>query len=59
MANYLKMAKIGAILTLKEQGWSQRRIAGKLDIHPGTVAKYICLSGKDLKPVKAPIDTQP
>ena len=54
MANYLKMAKVSAILTLKEHGWSQRRIARELGIHPDTVSRYIRLSVKDPKPAKAP-----
>ena len=53
MANYLKMAKVSAILTLKEHGWSQRRIARELGIHPDTVGRYVNLSGVDSKPVKA------
>ena len=44
MANYLKMAKASAILTLKEHGWSQRRIARELGIHPDTVGKYVHLT---------------
>ena len=32
MANYLKMANVSAILTLKEHGWSQRRIARELGV---------------------------
>lgn len=57
MANQLKMAKINAILTLHEQGWSQRKIAEQLGIHRETVARY--LSGHS-KPAKAPTgsDTQ-
>jgi len=50
MANYLKMAKVSAILTLKEHGWSQRRIARELGIHPDTVGRYVHLSGRDSKP---------
>jgi transposase len=50
MANYLKMAKVSAILTLKEHGWSQRRIARELGIHPDTVGRYVHLSGGDSKP---------
>jgi len=41
---------ISAILTLKEHGWSQGRIARELGIHPDTVGRYIHLSGKDSKP---------
>jgi len=54
MANYLKMTKVSAILTLKEHGWSQKRIARELGIHPDTVGRYIHLSSKDSKPAKAP-----
>jgi len=54
MANYLKMAKTNAILTLRERGWSRRRIARELGIHPDTVGRYIRLSGRDPKPAKAP-----
>ena len=58
MANYLKMAKASAILTLKEHGWSQRRIARELGIHPDTVGRYIHLSSKDSKPAKAPTGSE-
>ena len=37
MANQLKMAKINAILTLRERGWSCRRIARELGVHRETV----------------------
>jgi len=58
MANYLKMANVSAILTLKEHGWSQRRIARELGIHPDTVGRYIRLSGKDPEPAKAPTGSE-
>ena len=58
MANYLKMAKVSEILTLREHGWSQRRIARELGIHPDTVSRYIHLSGKDSKPAKAPTGSE-
>ena len=32
MANQLKMAKVQTILTLHQQGWSQRRISDELGI---------------------------
>jgi transposase len=54
MANYLKMTEASAILRLKEHGWSQRRIARELGIHPDTVGRYVHLSGRDSKPVKSP-----
>ena len=41
MANELKMAKIQAIRALHEQKWSQRQIAGELDVDRETVAKYV------------------
>ena len=52
MANRIKMAKINAIKTLHEQGWSQRRIAEQLGIHRETVARYVGLATS--KPAKAP-----
>jgi len=58
MANYLKMANVSAILTLKEHGWSQRRIARELGIHPDTVGRYIRLSGKDPEPATAPTGSE-
>ena len=41
MANQLKMAVVNAILTLRQRGWSQRRIARELGIDRETVAKYV------------------
>jgi len=41
MANRLKMAKVNSILTLHQQGWSQRRIAEQLGVHRETVSRYI------------------
>jgi len=43
VANQLKIAVVNAILTLRERGWSQRRIARELGIDRETVAKYINL----------------
>jgi len=48
------MTKVSAILTLREHGWSQRRIARELGLHPDTVGRYIRLSVEDPKPAKAP-----
>jgi len=50
MANQLKMAMVNAILTLKQRGWSQRRIARELGINRETVARYVNLRGSDSKP---------
>jgi transposase len=55
MANQLKMAKIQAIRVLHEQRWSQRRIAGELDVDRETVAKYVRAGACIPKPAKAPI----
>ncbi len=58
MANQLKMAMVNAILTLKQRGWSRRRIARELGIHLDTVRRYIRLSDRDSKQVKAPIGSE-
>jgi transposase len=50
MANQLKMDMVNAILTLKQRGWSQRRIARELGLNRETVAKYINLPHAGLKP---------
>ncbi len=41
MANERKMAKVSAILALREQGWSCRRIGRELGVHRETVARYL------------------
>lgn len=46
MANRLKMAKIQAILTLHQRGWSYRRIAAELGIHRETVARHVLAHSK-------------
>lgn len=50
MANQLEMAMVNAILTLKQRGWSQRRIARELGIDRETVARRLHLQGADPKP---------
>jgi len=50
MANQLKMAVVNAISTLKERGWSQRRIAQELGINRETVARYVNLGEAGPKP---------
>ena len=50
MANQLKMAMVEAIWTLKERGWSQRRIAKELGVNRETVARYLNAQGPDPKP---------
>ena len=49
MSNQLKVDKVQAIKTLKEQGWSNRKIARELGIHRTTVAKHL-----GSKPTKVP-----
>lgn len=41
MANNLTMADITKILTLREAGWSQRKIARELGYDRGTISKYL------------------
>ncbi len=50
MANQLEMAMVNAILTLKQRGWSQRRIARELGIDRETVARYLNLPDAGSKP---------
>ena len=56
MANRLKMAQVHAIQVLRDQNWSQRRIARELGIHRDTVARYLRLSreGPPAKPPGSP-----
>lgn len=51
MANQLKMAMVNAIWTLKQRGWSNRRIAQELGIDRETVARYVHLWDAESKPV--------
>lgn len=56
MANQLKMAVVHTILTLKQGGWSQRRIARTLGINRETVGRYIHVRRAGPKPAsEAPI----
>jgi transposase len=53
MSNQLKMATIQAILSLRAQRWSFRRIARELGVHRDTVARYV--RQDEVKPAKAPV----
>jgi len=53
MSNRLKMATIQAILSLRAQRWSFRRIARELGVHRDTVARYARLA--EAKPANAPL----
>jgi transposase len=44
MANHLSMATIHAILTLHQQGWSNRRIARELGLDRETVGRHVALA---------------
>jgi transposase len=55
MANRLKMALIETIQSLRQRGWSQRRIARELKVDRETVAKHL-RGRQDLsKPTNAPL----
>lgn len=55
MANLLTMAVIDSIFTLRQRGWSARRIAHELGIHRETVARYLQQGGPNSKPAIAPL----
>ena len=50
MANLLKVAVVHTILTLRQQGWSFRRIATEVGIHRETVARYVRLAQSQNRP---------
>ena len=56
MSNQLKMAQVQSILALHGLGWSQRRIARKLEVDRETVARYVGLAAA--KPAKAPTGSE-
>ncbi len=58
MANQLKMAVVNAIITLKQRGWSIRRIARELEIDRATVRRHLELAQNGSNPVSdLPIGT--
>ena len=52
MANRLKMAKVNAILQLRERGWSFRRIARELGVHRDTVSRVVREAAAGANPAK-------
>jgi transposase len=54
MANQLKMAIFQAILSLHAQGWSQRAIAKRLEVHRETVSRHVRLAASGSKPATLP-----
>jgi transposase len=59
MANLLKMAVIESIVTLRQRGWSLRRIARELGIHRETVARHLRQGPVESKPAHAPPGSEP
>jgi hypothetical protein len=55
MSNLLKVAMIDTILSLRQPGWSQRRIACELGIDRETIARYLHRHAQPAKPAKAPL----
>jgi transposase len=55
MANRLKMALIETIQSLRQRGWSQRRIARELNVDRETVAKHLRGRQDPSKPANAPL----
>jgi transposase len=59
MSNQLKVAMIETILSLRQRGWSQRRIARELGIDRQTVARYLQQQSGPAKPAIAPLGSIP
>ena len=55
MANQLREAKVFSFKALRDQGWSQRRIARELGINRETVAQHL---KSEAKPAKAPTGSE-
>ncbi len=58
MSNLLKVAMIETILSLRQRGWSKRRIARELGINRETVARYLRHAPAAPKPAIAPTGSQ-
>jgi transposase len=58
MSNLLKVAMIDTILSLRQRGWSQRRIARELGIDRETVARHLRQHATQAKPANAPTGFQ-
>ena len=60
MANHVTVAMVNSITTLKQLGWSKRRIARELGIDRETVTRYFALEQLDSKPAtNAPLGSEP
>jgi len=58
MANRLKMAKVNAILQLRERGWSFRRIARELGVHRDTVSRHVREASASASPAKVTLGSE-
>src|ERR1700730_14392090 len=58
MANQLKMALIDTIHSLRQRGWSLRRIGRELGVHRETVARHLQRAPQPSKPANAPIGSE-
>src|SRR5262245_7408692 len=58
MSNQLKVAMIATIVSLRQRGWSQRRIARELGINRETVARYLRQLPTPANPAIAPSGSQ-
>lgn len=58
MANRLKMAKVNAILQLRERGWSFRRIARELGVHRDTVSRVVREAVAGANPAKVTLGAE-
>lgn len=59
MANRLKMAKVSAILLLRQRGWSLRRIARELGVHRSTVTRHVREAEGRAKPANPTLGEDP
>jgi len=59
MANLLKVAEVHSIVTLRQRGWSLRRIARELGIHRDTVARHVRLAQAGQNPPNPPAGSGP
>jgi hypothetical protein len=53
------MALIEAIITLRQRGWSRRRIARELGVNRDTVNRYLRSVVPDSKPAITPVNSEP
>jgi IS30 family transposase len=59
MSNLLQVAMIETIQSLRQRGWSKRRIARELGIDRETVARHLRQAPAAPKPAIAPLGSPP